>query len=216
MLHQIYPIAPCRYDRRMRTLIALSLLVAAVGCGSAAGLPEAPDAEAPDADVSAAAPEASAADPGPSDDDPAPMELSSKGEIDGRTYAPVVALGRQFFQQGGARHLTLELFERQVDCASKTTAKKGERQLFVSIPWQEGGKLDLSAVPPDPVMNPNKMKAWDGKRWEEVSGWKAPLGKVLVFEAPTKSGEKGRVRLVLRSGRAKLRGDVPVVLCVDA
>lgn len=150
------------------------------------------------------------------EDDPAERPLEIKGWSEGQPYKPVVAIGTATFKRDGKVHLVLELAEKERSCGTKYKAQKGDRALALALPWEGGAKLDLSAPPPDDSFNPNKMKTWSGSRWDEVSSWKAPFGSVTVFEAPTKSGEKGRVRLKLRSGMVKMRGDLPVLLCVDA
>jgi hypothetical protein len=185
----------------------LALILAACA-GSSSGT------ESPTASATAAPTQSAAAEP--DDDDPAPRPLETKGKCGDTEYKPVVALGTATFKRDGHTHLVLEFFESERTCGAKGEAKKGDRQLMMSIPWETGAKLDLSAPPPDMAFNPNKLKAWSGKHWEEISDWRAPFGSVTVFEAPTKSGDKGRVRLKLRAGAVRLKGDLPVLLCVDA
>lgn len=192
-----------------RSLLLLPLLLSMIACGGSgtgAGTPTA----------SATAEPTASAPPEPDEDDPAPRPLEVKGWVEGQQYEPALAIGTATFKLGGKVHLVLEFLEKERDCAAKPKAKKGDRALALAIPWEGGTKLDLSAPPPDMNFNPNKMKMWSGTRWDEISSWKAPFGTVTVFEAPTKSGEKGRIRLKLRSGPVKMRGDVPVLLCVDA
>ena len=152
----------------------------------------------------------------PDDDDPAPRSLETKGQIDDKPYQPVQAIGTGAFKRDGKLHLVMELVEKERGCDKKAKAEKGQRQLFLALPWEQGAKLDLAAPPPDMDFNPNKMKIWSGTRWDEAAGWRAPFGTVTVFEAPTRSGEKGRIRFKLRSGPFRMRGDLPVLLCVDA
>lgn len=197
----------------MRTLfLAVSLGAFLVACSGGQAKDETPTASA-----SVAAPEPSAAAPAePDDDDPMPRPLEIKGKVDDKPYHPVQAIGTAVFRRDGKLHLVMELVEKERTCDKKQKAEKGHRQLFVALPWESGAKLDLSAPPPDMTFNPNKMKIWNGTRWDEAAGWRAPFGSVTVFEAPTKSGEKGRVRFKLRSGQLRMRGDLPVLLCVDA
>ncbi len=193
----------------VRPLLLLCCFLSAAACGgSQSGVEASPSASAE--------PAPTAAPPEPDEDDPAPRPLESKGEVAGSVYRPVVALASGSFQRQGHLHVLLELFEEPRDCASKPKAKKGDRQLMMSVPWEQGAKLDLSLPPPDMAFNPNKMKVWQGSRWDEASGWSGPFGTVTVLEAPSKSGEKGRIRLKVRAGQVRIRGDVPVLLCVDA
>ncbi len=194
---------------RLALPLLLSLSVALVACGGSGSGAATPTASAT-AEPTASAPAE------PDEDDPAPRELVIKGWSEKPDYKPVVAIGTATFKRDGKVHLVLELAEKERSCATKYKAQKGDRALSLALPWEGGAKLDLSAPPPDENFNPNKMKTWSGSRWDEISSWKAPFGTVTVFEAPTKSGEKGRIRLKLRSGPVKMRGDLPVLLCVDA
>lgn len=193
----------------LRLLVALSL-AATTACSGA---------QTTDAAATASASTAADEPPAPAepdDDDPQPRPLEVKGEVDGKPYQPVLAIGNAVFKRDGKLHLVLELVEKERGCEKKATATKGQRQLMIALPWEGGAKLDLSAPPPDMDFNPNKLKIWNGKRWDEAGSWRAPFGSVTVFEAPSKSGEKGRVRLKLRSGQLRMKGDLPVLLCVDA
>lgn len=192
-------------------LLAVSLCAFSGACSGAQTKDETPTAPA------SSAPAAPAAAPAePDDDDPAPRLIEVKGKVDDKPYQPVQAIGTASFRRDGKLHVVLELVEQERSCDKKQKTEKGQRQLFVALPWDTGAKLDLSAPPPDMSFNPNKMKIWSGTRWDEAAGWRAPMGSVTVFEAPTKAGEKGRIRLKVRSGQYKLRGDLPVLLCVDA
>ena len=170
-----------------------------------------------------AAPTASAAEPEPTPpvateeviEGPEIHPLEVKGKLGNHEYVPVMALANEAFQKNGQTFVVLELFESERKCG-KTKVDKGDRQVMVSVPWTTGQKLDLSMPPPDESFNPNKMKRWDGTRWDTVQAWSVPTGTIETWEAPTKSGEKGRVRMRVRVGRMKLRGDLPVLLCVDA
>ncbi len=194
---------------RVQLLLLAGLVLVTFACSGAQ-----PQEQAPAASASAPEPAPSVAEP--DDDDPAPRLIEVKGQVDDKPYQPAQAVGTAVFKRDGKLHLVLELLEKPRTCDKKSKAEKGQRQLFVALPWEAGAKLDLSAPPPDMDFNPNKMKIWSGSRWDEAPGWRAPFGTVTVFEAPTKSGEKGRIRLKLRSGPYKLRGDLPVLLCVDA
>ncbi len=193
----------------LRVLFAVSLAATTIACSGAQTAETAPTASA-----SAAADEPAA--PAEDDDDPGPRPLEVKGEVDGKPYQPVLAIGNAVFKRDGKLHLVMELVEKERGCEKKATATKGQRQLMIALPWEGGAKLDLSAPPPDMDFNPNKLKVWNGSRWDEAGSWRAPFGSVTVFEAPTKSGEKGRVRLKLRSGQLRMKGDLPVLLCVEA
>ncbi len=198
-------------NSEMRFSLLVALAVAAFGCAST------PASTEPTA--SASLDEASAAPVEPADDDPAPRPLEVKGKLGDREYKPAIALGVGTFKRDGRLHMVLELYESERDCKAnkgKVQAKDGERQLRVGIPWEQGAKLDLAAPPPDLQFNPNKMTEWDGKHWLDVADWKAPFGAIWVFEAPTKAGEKGRIRLRVRAGNVRLKGDVPVLLCNEA
>ncbi len=193
----------------LRVPFSSALLFALAGCSATNDGATTPTASAAPEPTASAAVE-------PDEDDPAPRPLEVKGWSDGEPYKPVQAVATATFKRDGKVHVVLEVVEKERDCATKPKAKKGDRSLAIALPWEGGSKLDLSAPPPDMSFNPNKMKKWTGTRWDEISGWKAPFGSVTVFEAPQKSGEKGRIRLKLRSGSVRMRGDLPVLLCVDA
>jgi len=181
-----------------------------LGCGAS----PAPDGTTATASVAAADPTPSV----PADEvieGPENHPLEVKGKLGDHEYAPVMAVANAAFQKNGQTFVVLELFESEHKCG-KAKVEKGDRQVMVSVPWTTGQKLDLSMPPPDESFNPNKMKRWDGTRWNSVDAWSAPTGTIETWEAPTKSGELGRVRMRVRVGRMKLRGDLPVLLCVDA
>ncbi len=193
-------------------MFARGVLLSLGACGGGSGAaPAAAPAETASAAPVAEAPAVEDALEGPEEH---PLEV--KGTLGDDDYKPVVAVASSAFRKDGRLFVVLELFETERKCDTLAKPKAGDRQVMMSVPWQSGAKLDLAMPPPDESFNPNKMKRWTGERWDPVDAWKAPFGSVEVFEAPTKSGEKGRVRLKVRVGRLKLRGDLPVLLCVDA
>jgi hypothetical protein len=196
----------------IRGVFTGALLLCLGACG---GSPGGGAGATPEATASAAPTET----PAVSEDElegPEDHPLEVKGKLGDADYKPVMAVANAAFKKDGRVFLVLELFETERKCDVKAKPKAGDRQVMMSVPWQSGAKLDLALPPPDESFNPNKMKRWSGERWDPVDEWKAPFGSVEVFDAPTKSGEKGRVRMKVRVGRMKLRGDLPVLLCVDA
>jgi hypothetical protein len=199
---------------KRHTVFAAAAVLSALtsACGGAQ------PSETATAPTASAAPEETSAPVATEDEIEGPENhpLEVKGKLGDAEYKPVMAVANAAFQKNGNVYLVLELFESEHKCGGKPKVEKGDRQVMVSVPWATGQKIDLAMPPPDESFNPNRMKRWDGSRWDTVDEWKAPFGSIEVFEAPTKSGEKGRVRMKVRVGRMKLRGDLPVLLCVDA
>jgi len=151
----------------------------------------APAATAP-ADAPAAAPAAFHPMPG------------ATGSIDGKPFAPKLALVSGAMQKDGRVPVTL------VEHADCSPAKAGEGALTMLVAWKDGYKTDLGSL--------KRGKKGSGEisfgRVGAPSGTFKPTGRVTVVTAPTDKDAIGKMKIDMQSGDYMLAGDLDVQVCV--
>jgi len=166
---------------------------AAPAAAAAPAAPAAPAADAP----SSGAPAASF--------HPAP---SVTGLIDGTAFTPKVAQILAPMKKDG--RITVTITEAS-DCPGSGDAKGDHAKLTVVVPWEDGYKVDLSALKLAGKKGPAEI-SFTGKKGA-VASFK-PSGTVTVVSAPMDKGGKGKLKIDLQSGDYMLAGDLDIQLCV--
>ena len=165
----------------------------------------------------AAAPAASAAPASETPADSAPAAAfahpapSATGAIDGTAFAPKVAQYPRPDEEGRPRS-EITLTEAS-ECPAPGDAKADHARLTVVVPWQDGYKVDLSAL------KVSGKKGAGGDRLQprqegRIGGLQARSGTVTVVTAPMDKGGKGKLRIDLQSGDYVLAGDLDIEVCV--
>jgi hypothetical protein len=164
------------------------------------------------APAAAAAPAASAA---PAADAPSSAPAASyhpapsvTGLIDGNAFTPKVAQILAPMKKDG--RITVTITEAS-DCPGSGDAKADHAKLTVVVPWEDGYKVDLSALKLAGKKGPAEI-SFTGKKGA-VASFK-PSGTVTVVSAPMDKGGKGKLKIDLQSGDYMLAGDLDIQLCV--
>jgi hypothetical protein len=220
----------------MRALVVIaSVLVAACG-GSATPPPETPAGDtsslengsgsknkddAPAAGGSSAEPAAAAAPSTPAPaasaaaaDDSAPAAPfhpapSVTGAIDGKPFNPKVAQVRGAMKKDGRMLITLT---EASDCPAPGD-KEDHTSLTMLVPWQDGYKVDLSALKLGGKKGPAEISFSRSKK--DVSTTFKPSGTVTVVSAPMEKGKTGKLKIDLQSGDFMLAGDLDIEVCAS-
>jgi hypothetical protein len=130
------------------------------------------------------------------------------GAIDGKTFAPKVAQILSPMKKDGRIVVTLT---EATDCPAPGDATADHARLTMVVPWQDGYKVDLSALkagkkgPGEIAFSPSKKAA---------SASFKPSGTVTVVSAPMDKGGKGKLKIDLQSGDYMLAGDLDIEVCV--
>ena len=167
-----------------------------------------------DAPAPAAAPAASAA-PAAAPSDSAPAAAfhpapSVTGAIDGKTFAPKVAQILAPMKKDGRIQVTLT---EATDCPGAGDAKADHAKLTMTVPWQDGYKVDLSALKVSGKKGPGEIGFSPGAKG--TSATFKPSGTVTVVTAPMEKGGKGKLKIDLQSGDYMLAGDLDIEVCVS-
>jgi hypothetical protein len=166
-----------------------------------------------DAPAPAAAPAASAAPKAaPSDSAPAAAfhpAPSVTGAIDGKAFAPKVAQILAPMKKDGRIQVTLT---EATDCPGAGDAKADPAKLTMTVPWQDGYKVDLSALKVTGKKGPGEIGFSPGNKG--ASATFKPSGTVTVVSAPMEKGGKGKLKIDLQSGDYMLAGDLDIEVCV--
>jgi hypothetical protein len=165
------------------------------------------------APAAAAAPAASAAPAADAPSSGAPAASfhpapSVTGLIDGNAFTPKVAQILAPMKKDG--RITVTITEAS-DCPGSGDAKADHAKLTVVVPWEDGYKVDLSALKLAGKKGPAEI-SFTGKKGA-VASFK-PSGTVTVVSAPMDKGGKGKLKIDLQSGEYMLAGDLDIQLCV--
>jgi hypothetical protein len=173
--------------------------------GSAA--PAASDSPAPaPAPAASAAPASDSASSAPAAAfHPAP---SVTGAIDGTAFAPKVAQILAPMKKDGRIAVTLT---EATECPVPGDAKGEHAKLTMVVPWQDGYKVDLSALKLSGKKGAGEI-GFTGKKGG--SSTFKPSGTVTVVSAPMDKGAKGKLKIDLQSGDYMLAGDLDIEVCV--
>jgi hypothetical protein len=140
---------------------------------------------------------------------PAP---SVTGSIDGKPFSPKLARVAAPMQKDGRILLTLS---EDAECTS--SAKPGDGSLTILVPWQDGYKVDLSAL-----KRPGKKGSGEIAFSRSTSGSKSdfpasfkPSGRLTVVSAPMEKNATGKIKIDLQSGDYMLVGDMDILVCVS-
>jgi hypothetical protein len=136
---------------------------------------------------------------------PAP---SVTGLIDGNAFTPKVAQILAPMKKDGRIAVTIT---EATDCPGSGDAKGDHAKLTVVVPWEDGYKVDLSALKLAGKKGPAEI-SFSGKKGA-VASFK-PSGTVTVVSAPMEKGGKGKLKIDLQSGDYMLAGDLDVEVCV--
>jgi hypothetical protein len=167
-----------------------------------------------DAPAPAAAPAASAA-PAAAPSDSAPPAAfhpapSVTGAIDGKSFAPKVAQILAPMKKDGRIQVTLT---EATDCPGAGDSKADHAKLTMTVPWQDGYKVDLSALKVSGKKGPGEIGFSPGAKG--TSATFKPSGTVTVVTAPMEKGGKGKLKIDLQSGDYMLAGDLDIEVCVS-
>ncbi len=167
-----------------------------------------------DAPAPAAAPAASAA-PAAAPSDSAPPAAfhpapSVTGAIDGKAFAPKVAQILAPMKKDGRIQVTLT---EASDCPGAGDAKADHATLTMTVPWQDGYKVDLSALKVSGKKGTGEIGFSPGAKG--TSATFKPSGTVTVVSAPMEKGGKGKLKIDLQSGDYMLAGDLDIEVCVS-
>ncbi len=218
----------------MRVLVVTATLLVACG-GSAPPEPQTPSSpdtsslesiggssakEAPSDSASPATSSAAAAPPAAA---PAPSEApaadaapapafhpapSATGAIDGKPFAPKVAQILGAMKKDGRIPITLT---EASECPA--AGEKGDHaSLTMLVPWQDGYKVDLSALKISGKKGPGEIGF---SRSKVASATFKPSGTVTVVTAPMEKGGKGKLKIDLQSGDYMLAGNLDIEVCVS-
>jgi hypothetical protein len=166
---------------------------------------EAPTPDAP-APAAAAAPAAKDDSPPPAAFHPAP---SVTGSIDGKAFAPKVAQILNPMKKDGRIVVTLT---EASECPAPGDAKADHATLTMLVPYQNGYKVDLSALKVGGKKGDGEIAFNPGKKAGATTF--KPSGTVTVVTAPMDKGGKGKVKVDLQSGDFMLAGDLDLEVCV--
>jgi hypothetical protein len=166
--------------------------------------PEAPPAAASSAPAESAAPSA-----------PLHPVPSTSGAIDGKPFAPKIAqLGGRIQKDGRV----VVVLQEGTDCVAAGDAKPGDASLSITVPWQDGMKVDLAALkrPKGKAGGEISFVRVNDKKKTEVSASFKPTGTVTIVSAPTQRDAVGKMKIDLTSGDYMLAGDLDVKVCSSA
>ena len=166
-----------------------------------------------DTPAPAAAPAASAA-PAAAPSDSAPPAAfhpapSVTGAIDGKAFAPKVAQILNPMKKDGRIVVTLT---EASECPAPGDAKADHATLTMLVPYQNGYKVDLSALKVGGKKGDGEIAFNPGKKAGATTF--KPSGTVTVVTAPMDKGGKGKVKVDLQSGDFMLAGDLDLEVCV--
>jgi hypothetical protein len=170
--------------------------------------PAASDAPAAAAPAASAAPAADA----PADSAPAAAfhpAPSATGAIDGTAFAPKVAQILAPMKKDGRIQVTLT---EASECPAPGDAKTEHARLTMVVPWQDGYKVDLSALKVSGKKGAGEIGFNPGKKGASAAF--KPSGTVTVVTAPMEKGGKGKLKIDLQSGDYMLAGDLDIEVCV--
>jgi hypothetical protein len=178
---------------------------------SSTDVPGEGDAAPGEAPAAAASPAAPSSESPPAEAPPAHPVPTVTGSIDGKPFSPKMARVNRPMQKDG--RIVVSLDER-TDCGGGD-AKPGEGVLMLTVPWEDGYKVDLGSL------RGGKKKAGEiafvrigtnGKK-ETPAAFK-PTGRATIVKAPTEENEVGKLNIDLQSGDYMLSGDLDIQLCV--
>jgi hypothetical protein len=216
----------------MRALVVVTASAVLIACGGSSPPPQTPSTDTSSLESSSssskdapqdsapAASEAPAAAPAPSaapaaaaPDSPPPAAFhpapSVTGAIDGNAFAPKVAQILHPMKKDGRILITLT---EGTDCPGPADAKADYAKLTMMVPWEDGNKVDLSALTVSGKKGPGEISFTPSKK-AHAAGFK-PSGTVTVVSAPMEKGGKGKLKIDLQSGDYMLAGDLDIEVCV--
>jgi hypothetical protein len=138
---------------------------------------------------------------------------SATGNIDGKPFAPKVAVSNAAMQKDG--RLLLSITEA-ADCSA--TPQAGQGTLSLLVEWKDGYKTDLGSLKKATKPGGGEVgfsRAGAGGKGTLAKGFK-PTGRVTVVKAPTDANATGKIKVDLQSGDFILAGDLDVLLCAAA
>jgi hypothetical protein len=211
----------------MRTAVAVALVLAA--CGGSTPPPETPSSDtssleakgssstdAPQDSASPAASSAPASAPAASSSSDSPaapaadtfhQAPSVTGMVDGQTFSPKVAQVLGPMKKDG--RILIALTEG-TDCPAAGVASS-DATLTMLVPWQDGYKIDLSALKRSAKKGPAEIAFTHGKK---ASATFKPSGTVTIVSAPMAKGSTGKMKIDLQSGDYMLAGNLDIEVCV--
>jgi hypothetical protein len=141
---------------------------------------------------------------------PAP---SVTGSVDGKPFAPKLAHVVGKMQKDGRVPIVVD---ERTECSTASDAKPDDATLTILVPWEDGYKVDLSAL-----KRGTKKAAGEiafsrvnaaGKK--VVSATFKPSGRVTIVKATMDKDGLGKMKIDLQSGDYMLAGDLDVQVCV--
>ncbi len=138
---------------------------------------------------------------------------STNGTIDGRSFAPRIAVIASPIQKDGRAVVTLAEAD---DCVSSSDAKPGDATMTMTIPWKDGMKADLAAMlrPKGKGLGEISFVRVTDAKQNDGSKTFDPIGTVTVVKAPTQKDAFGKMKIDLTAGGYMLAGDIDVKVCV--
>jgi hypothetical protein len=139
---------------------------------------------------------------------------SVTGSVDGKPFAPKLAhvVGRM--RKDGRVLISVD---ERTECATPGDASKpDDAALTILVPWEDGYKIDLSALKRGGKKKPGEIafsRANPAGKMEIWSSFK-PSGRVTIVKAPMDKDAVGKMKIDLQSGDYMLAGDLDVQVCV--
>ncbi len=206
---------------------AALVVVVLAACGGSTPPPETPPSDTSsletknsspqEAPQDSATPAASAAPAPAPEPAAAPAEASGTfhqapsvtGMVDGNSFSPKVAQVVAPMKKDGRVLLTLT---EGTDCPTPGGAKDATT-LTLLVPWQDGYKVDLSALKRAGKKGSGEIAFRPGGKKEPSATFK-PSGTVTIVSAPMAKGATGKLKIDLQSGDYMLAGDLDIEVCV--
>jgi hypothetical protein len=138
---------------------------------------------------------------------------STNGEIDGKPFAPRLAMVTGPMQKDG--RIAIVLAEAD-DCVKSSDAQPGDGALSLLLPWKDGWKQDLASMQAPKGRSNGDIsfgRVNDGKK-TQLSTTFTPIGTVTIVKAPMDQNAFGKMKIDLTSGGYMLAGDIDVKVCV--
>ena len=138
---------------------------------------------------------------------------STNGTIDGRSFAPRIAMIASPIQKDGRAVVTLAEAD---DCVAASDAKAGDATMQITVPWKDGMKADLAAMlrPKGKGLGEISFVRITDAKQNDVSKTFDPIGTVTVVKAATQKDAFGKMKIDLTAGGYMLAGDIDVKVCV--
>ncbi len=108
--------------------------------------------------------------------------------------------------------MSCSLLTEGTDCPAPG-GNKDATTLTLLVPWQDGYKVDLSALKRATKKGSGEIAFRPGGKKDPSATFK-PSGTVTIVSAPMAKGATGKLKIDLQSGDYMLAGDLDIQVCV--